>query len=68
MGQPGSTGLLALGIRTAAAHIAIVQADIRMGPLFYATIPFLVMVLFLLVVIAAVPEIATWLPSLMTNS
>lgn len=48
-------------------YIAIVQADIRMGPLFYATIPFLAMVLLLLVVIAAVPQIATWLPAMMTN-
>jgi len=46
-------------------YIAIVQADIRMGPLFYATAPFLLVVLLALVLIAAVPGISTWLPTLM---
>lgn len=41
-------------------YIAIVQADIRMGPLFRATLPFLAAVLLVLVLIAAVPEISTW--------
>lgn len=44
-------------------YIAMVQADIRMGPLFRATIPFLAMVLALLVLIAAVPALSTWLPA-----
>ncbi|MDF2465702.1 MAG: C4-dicarboxylate transporter permease [Ramlibacter sp.] len=43
-------------------YIAMVQADIRMGPLFRATIPFLLMVLAILVLIAAVPALSTWLP------
>lgn len=43
-------------------YIAMVQADIRMGPLFRATIPFLLMVLAMLVLIAAVPALSTWLP------
>ncbi|MBC9072057.1 TRAP transporter large permease [Thauera sp. CAU 1555] len=47
-------------------YIAIVQADIRMGPLFRATAPFLLAVMLVLVLIAAVPQISTWLPALMT--
>jgi TRAP-type C4-dicarboxylate transport system permease large subunit len=43
-------------------YIAMVQADIRMGPLFRATIPFLAMVMLALVLIAAVPALSTWLP------
>lgn len=43
-------------------YIAMVQADIRMGALFRATIPFLLMVLAILVLIAAVPALSTWLP------
>jgi len=46
----------------------MVQADIRMGPLFKATVPFLLVVLLVLVLIAAVPEISTWLPNLMTRN
>ncbi|MGQ5487933.1 TRAP transporter large permease [Thauera sp. AutoDN2] len=49
-------------------YIAMVQADIRMGPLFKATAPFLLVVLLVLVLIAAVPEISTWLPNLMTRN
>ncbi|HRM68253.1 MAG TPA: TRAP transporter large permease [Thauera phenylacetica] len=45
-------------------YIAMVQADIRMGPLFAATLPFLAAVMLVLVLIAAVPEISTWLPTL----
>lgn len=45
-------------------YIAIVQADIRMGPLFRATAPFLAMVMLVMILIAAVPEISTWLPAL----
>lgn len=45
-------------------YIAMVQADIRMGPLFKATLPFLAMVLLTLVLIAAVPALSTWLPAL----
>lgn len=48
-------------------YIAIVQADIRMGPLFRATAPFLAAVLAVLVLIAAVPAISTWLPALMSG-
>ncbi|MDD2882703.1 MAG: TRAP transporter large permease [Rhodoferax sp.] len=47
-------------------YIAMVQADIRMGPLFKATLPFLAAVLLVLVLIAAVPALSTWLPALMT--
>lgn len=47
-------------------YIAMVQADIRMGPLFKATLPFLAVVLLVLVLIAAVPALSTWLPALMT--
>ena len=46
-------------------YIAMVQADIRMGPLFRATIPFLAMVL--LGLVAAVPALSTWLPSVTTQ-
>ena len=49
-------------------YIAMVQADIRMGPLFKATVPFLLVVLLVLVLIAAVPEMSTWLPNLMTRN
>ena len=45
-------------------YIAMVQADIRMGPLFKATVPFLLAVVLALVLIAAVPELSTWLPAL----
>lgn len=44
-------------------YIAMVQANIRMGPLFKATVPFLLAVMLTLVLIAAVPELSTWLPS-----
>ena len=46
-------------------YIAMVQADIGMGPLFRATVPFLLMVMAILVLIAAVPALSTWLPALM---
>lgn len=48
-------------------YIAMVQADIRMGPLFKATLPFLLMVMLILVLIAAVPSLSTWLPSMMAG-
>ena len=48
-------------------YIAMVQADIRMGPLFKATIPFLAVVFLVLILIAAVPAISTWLPALMSG-
>lgn len=41
-----------------------VTADIRMGPLFKATVPFLLAVLACLIVIEAEPALSTWLPSL----
>lgn len=47
-------------------YIAMVQADIRMGALFRATLPFLMAVLLVLVLVAAVPQLSTWLPALMT--
>ncbi|OGB54492.1 MAG: C4-dicarboxylate ABC transporter permease [Burkholderiales bacterium RIFOXYC12_FULL_60_6] len=47
-------------------YIAMVQADIRMGPLFKATLPFLAAVMLVLVLIAAVPALSTWLPGLAT--
>lgn len=49
-------------------YIAMVQADIRMGALFKATIPFLIAVLAVLILIAAVPQLSIWLPALMTSS
>ena len=48
-------------------YIAMVQAQIRMGPLFKATVPFLAAVLAVLVLVAAVPELSTWLPSVTTS-
>jgi tripartite ATP-independent transporter DctM subunit len=47
-------------------YIAMVQADLRMGPLFAATVPFLAAVMAVLVLIAAVPELSTWLPLVTT--
>ena len=44
-------------------YIAMVQADIRMAPLFKATVPFLAAVIAVLVLVAAVPELSTWLPA-----
>ncbi|NIC41561.1 TRAP transporter large permease subunit, partial [Aquabacterium sp. A08] len=44
-------------------YIAMVQADLRMGPLFKATLPFLLAVLAVMVLIAAVPALSTWLPA-----
>ncbi|MBR0565300.1 TRAP transporter large permease [Azoarcus sp. L1K30] len=44
-------------------YIAMVQAHVPMGALFRATLPFLATVLLLLVVIAAVPALSTWLPA-----
>lgn len=49
-------------------YIAIVQADIRMGPLFRATAPFLAAVMAVLILIAAVPAISTWLPTMMSGN
>lgn len=43
-------------------YIAMVAADIRMGSLFKATVPFLLAVLACLVLIAALPGLSTWLP------
>ncbi|WP_332670501.1 TRAP transporter large permease [Aromatoleum sp.] len=48
-------------------YIAMVQADIRMGPLFGATLPFFAAIVLVLVLIAGVPEISTWLPALTTG-
>lgn len=48
-------------------YIAMVQADLRMGPLFMATVPFLAAVMLVLVLVAAVPELSTWLPSITTS-
>ncbi len=44
-------------------YIAMVQANVPMGPLFRATLPFLAAVLACLVLIAAVPALSTWLPA-----
>ncbi|MDP3844242.1 MAG: TRAP transporter large permease [Oxalobacteraceae bacterium] len=49
-------------------YIAMIQADIRMGPLFRATVPFLIAVMLVLVLIAGVPAISTWLPALLTGN
>ena len=48
-------------------YIAMTQAQIPMGPLFKATLPFLAAVLAVLVLVAAVPELSTWLPSVTTS-
>lgn len=45
-------------------YIAMVAADIRMGPLFRATVPFLAAVLACLVLIAMLPALSTGLPSM----
>jgi TRAP-type C4-dicarboxylate transport system permease large subunit len=45
----------------------MVQADLRMAPLFRATIPFLVMVMLALAPMAAVPALSTWLPAVTTG-
>ena len=39
------------------------QTDVKMGPLIRAVFPFLIAVCAVLVLIAAVPELSTWLPS-----
>ena len=44
-------------------YIAMVQAHVPMGALFRGTVPFLAAVLVTLVLIAAVPELSTWLPA-----
>jgi TRAP-type C4-dicarboxylate transport system permease large subunit len=41
-----------------------IGADLRMGALFRSTVPFLLAVMAALVLIAAVPGLSTWLPSL----
>ncbi len=43
-------------------YIAMVAADIRMGALFRATLPFLLVVFACIALIAAVPALSTWLP------
>lgn len=48
-------------------YIAMVQADLRMGPLFKATLPFLLAVMATMVLIAAVPALSTWLPQVMAS-
>lgn len=45
-------------------YIAMVAADIRMWPLFKATVPFLAAVLVCLILIALLPALSTWLPAL----
>lgn len=49
-------------------YIAMVQADMPMGPLFRATAPFLAAVLAVLIAICAFPALSTWLPGLSTGS
>ncbi len=44
-------------------YIAMVAADIRMGALFKATLPFLLAVVLCLLLIAAIPSLSTWLPA-----
>ncbi|NMG36774.1 TRAP transporter large permease subunit [Azoarcus sp. TTM-91] len=45
-------------------YIAMVQADMPMGPLFRATVPFLAAVLAVLIAVCAFPALSTWLPAL----
>lgn len=44
-------------------YVAMMQARIGMGELFRATLPFLLAVIAVLVLIAAVPGLSTWLPA-----
>ncbi len=44
-------------------YVAAAQARIGMGALFRATLPFLLAVLAVLVLVAAVPALSTWLPA-----
>ena len=45
-------------------YIAMVQAHVPMGALFRRTAPFLAAVIGMMVLIAVVPALSTWLPSL----
>lgn len=44
-------------------YIAVVQAELQMGALFRATLPFILAVLVSMALIIAVPELSTWLPA-----
>lgn len=44
-------------------YIAMEQANLRMGALFYATLPFLFAVFAILILLVMIPELTTWLPS-----
>jgi len=44
-------------------YVAMMQSHIGMGALFRATLPFLLAVMAVLVLIAAVPQLSTWLPA-----
>lgn len=46
-------------------YVAMTQTDLRMGALFRATVPFLLATIAVLVAVAALPQLSTWLPSLM---
>lgn len=46
-------------------YIAMMQTELRMAPLFVATLPFLLATIAALVLVAALPQLSTWLPSLM---
>jgi len=48
-------------------YIAMIQADIRMTGLFKATLPFLLAVSVVLVLLAWIPGISTWLPKVVAN-
>jgi len=48
-------------------YIAMIQADIRMGALFKATLPFLLAVSVVLILLAWIPGISTWLPNVVAN-
>lgn len=48
-------------------YIAMVQADVPMGALFRATLPFLAAVVAVLVLICAVPALSVGLPALLAH-
>lgn len=49
-------------------YVAMQQGRVGMGPLFKATVPFLLAVFAVLLLVAAVPALSTWLPSLVAAS
>lgn len=46
-------------------YLMMLQTELRMGRLFLGTLPFLLATIAVLVLVAALPQLSTWLPSLM---